>query len=203
MKFIREIHHRHSMRLRGFDYSSPGYYFVTICTQNRECIYGTVSQDVMMLDNAGKMVKTEWSRLAQRFTHLRLDNFVIMPNHFHGIIQIKGEQPFQAISDYVKNRVRICNNTESTTPPPGTPPNSISRILQAFKSISTVNYCEAVRRDHWPPFEKHLWQRNFYDHIIRNADELEIMREYILNNPANWQKDEDNPINIKKYNKPG
>jgi len=200
MKYNREIHHRHSMRLKGFKYSSPGYYFITICTQNRECLFGNISQRMLEINNAGEMIKKEWTNLTQRFNHIIIDEFVIMPNHLHGVIHITGGQPFRAINDYSKNRVKIIDNTDLIEPPSGTSENSISRIIQGFKSISTVNYIESVRINHWPPFEKHLWQQNFYDHIIRNMEELKEIRGYIMNNPLNWESDEDNPINLKNKN---
>ncbi len=198
MKYNREIHHRHSLRLEAFDYSSPGYYFITICTQNRECLFGSIAQDSIVLNDAGEMVKSEWAKLSQDFSHIRLKHYVIMPNHFHGIIHITGGPPFRAISNYFKNRLNIINDPTLIEPPCGTAENSISRILQAFKSISTVYYCESVNQHHWSPFDKRLWQKNFYDHIIRDDEELEIFRRYILANPFNWKYDEDNPKNFKK-----
>ncbi len=199
MKYNHEIHHRHSMRLEGFDYASPGYYFITICTQNRECLFGNISQGILLLNDAGEMVKKEWTNLTQRFSHILLDEFVIMPNHLHGIIYIRGDQAFRAINNYFKNHVKIII-TDLIEPTSGTPKNSISRIIQGFKSISTVNYIESVRTNYCPPFEKHLWQKNFYDHIIRNMEELKEIRGYIMNNPLNWESDEDNPLNLKKKN---
>jgi REP element-mobilizing transposase RayT len=198
MKYNREIHHRQSMRLKGFDYASPGYYFITICAQNRECFFGNISQGILELNDAGEMIKDGWKNLTQRFNHILLENYVIMPNHLHGIIHIKGSQPFQTINDYFKDREKIINNTELINPPSGTLKNSISRIIQAFKSISTNRYIESVRIHNWPPFEKHLWQNNFYDYIIRNMKELCEIRRYIKNNPINWESDEYNPINLKK-----
>jgi REP element-mobilizing transposase RayT len=198
MKYNREIHHRHSIRLEAFDYSSPGYYFITICSQNRESLYGNISQDSMVLNDSGEMIKAQWTNLTQRFSHICLDRFVIMPNHFHGIIHITGGPPFHAISDYLKNRVHIINDPDLYEPPHGTAEKTISRIIQAFKSITTVHYCQSVHQHHWPPFNKHLWQKNFYDHIIRDDEELEIFRRYIMDNPSHWKNDEDNPINFKK-----
>ena len=198
MKYNSEIHHRRSIRLKDFDYSSPGYYFITICTQNRECLFGNISQGTLELNDAGEMIKIGWTNLTQRFNHILLDEFVVMPNHLHGIINIKGGPPFRAIKNYFNNRSEIINNTDFLKSPTGTVRDSVSRIIQAFKSLTTNNYIQSVRINHWPPFEGKLWQKDFYDHIIRNIKELKEMREYIINNPLTWPSDENNPINLSE-----
>jgi REP element-mobilizing transposase RayT len=194
MGYNREIHHRRSIRLKGFDYSSPGYYFITICTQNRECFFGRISQGMLKLNEAGKMIEIEWKNLTKQFNYIRLDSFIIMPNHLHGIINITGGPPFGSINEYYLNHEEITKNLNLIKNTSGTLKNSIGRIIQRFKSISTVKYIESVRLHHWPFFEKHLWQKNFHDHIIRNMEELKTMRRYIMNNPMKWESDKDNPI---------
>jgi REP element-mobilizing transposase RayT len=191
MIFNPEVYHRRSIRLYGFDYSSPGLYFVTICTQNRICLLGDFKKGILELNDAGISIKQIWKDLPQRFQHITLDEYVVMPNHIHGIIHIMEGPPFNAINDYLKNRGKMTDDMMPIIP--GTTENSIGRILQGFKSITTHLYIQGVRDHDWEPFEGHLWQRNFYDHIIRNKKELEDIREYIMNNPSNWEHDEDNP----------
>ena len=99
MKFNPEIHHRHSLRLQGFDYSSPGFYSVTICTQNRLCLFGNINEGIMVLNDAGEAVNEEWANLSLRFSHIVIDKYVVMPNHIHAIIHIKGGPSFDAIRD--------------------------------------------------------------------------------------------------------
>jgi REP element-mobilizing transposase RayT len=191
MKINPEIHHRHSLRLQGFDYSSPGFYFVTICTQNRMCLFGDINERIMVLNDAGEAVNEEWANLSLRFPHIVMGKYVVMPNHIHAIIHITGGPPFDAIRSYFKFKHKIPDDTESMKP--GTAKNSIGRIIQGFKSITTHSYIQGVKNHDWPTFEGHLWQRNFYDRILRNRKELADIREYIGNNPPNWEWDEDNP----------
>ena len=132
-----EKHHRRSIRLKGFDYSRSAIYFVTICVQNRECLFGTVSQDIeaentkdrMHLNDAGKMASAEWLALSARFHSIILDEFVVMPNHFHGIIH--------------------------TTPSQEVTP-TFGRIIGAFKSIVTNNYIAGVKNQDWKTFQQRL-----------------------------------------------
>ncbi|MCK5058370.1 MAG: transposase [Candidatus Aminicenantes bacterium] len=149
----------------------------------------------MTLNQIGDMVKMEWEKLSNRFKNIVLDEYVMMPNHIHGIIQIIGASPFQAVNDHLKNYEKH-HNKEFLQNPGGTNENSISRIIQGFKSISTNTYIHSVTKNHWPAFEKYFWQRDFFDRIIRDPEELEQVRNYIINNPQNWESDEDNPINI-------
>jgi putative transposase len=155
-------HHRRSIRLKGFDYSRSAVYFITICVQNRECLFGTISQDRMLLSDAGKMVSAEWLTLHRRFPAIILDEFVVMPNHFHGIIYISP------------------NSIENPT---------LGKIIGAFKSIVNNNYIDGVKNQGWAPFDKRLWQRNYYEHIVRDDSALEKIQRYIQDNPLTWQAD--------------
>jgi putative transposase len=166
MSYDPDKHHRRSIRLKGFDYSRSAVYFVTICVQNRECLFGTISQNRMLLNDAGAMVAVEWLKLSTRFPSVTLDEFVIMPNHFHGIICISSESP------------------ENPT---------LGGIIGAFKSIVNNNYIAGVNTQNWQPFDKRLWQRNYYEHIVREDLGLEKIQAYIQNNPATWQTDSLHP----------
>jgi len=147
---------------------------VTICTQDRQHVFGEVVDGEMRLNDAGRMALSEWEALPRRFPTIDLDAFVIMPNHVHGIIVI--------------TQTPIGATTGATTRVAPT----VGDVVGAFKSITTVLYTRGVKQSGWPPFVGRLWQRNDYEHIIRDERESERIREYILNNPANWATDEDN-----------
>lgn len=176
MNYNPEIYHRHSIRLKGYDYSQAGAYFITICTQNRKCLFGEIVNAEMLLNDAGKMVEKWWYELKNKFPNMELDQYVVMPNHFHGIIQI-----------IVGADLRVCpdNSGEHTGSP-------LHRMVQWFKTITTNEYIHNVKINNWQPFEGKLWQRNYYEHIIRNENELNHIREYIINNPLQWQFDREN-----------
>jgi len=163
---------RQGPRLSMYDYSSAGYYFVTICTRHRECLFGEIIKDAMSLNVAGQMVASVWSDIPKRFDQLSLGPFVVMPNHIHGII-------------ILKNGIGVGADLVSARP-------CLSRVVQAFKSTSTNEYIRAVKQKGWDKFDKTLWQRSFYDHVIRNEQDLSRIQEYILNNPLRWAMDEEN-----------
>jgi REP element-mobilizing transposase RayT len=170
-------HHRRSIRLKGYDYASKGHYFITICAHGHLPLLDS--------ENARLIINKAWQALPIRFPHIRLDEFVIMPNHIHGIIVIN-------------RRGEPCVRPRLS----GTPPHSLGRILQAFKSITTKRYAHAVNAGLAEPFERRLWQRNYYERIIRNEDELYRIRQYIRDNPLNWTKDPENPDVFKCRGEP-
>jgi len=191
MKYAPEKHHRRSIRLKDYDYSQSGAYFITICTQKRECLFGEIVDGEMRLNDAGQMVQTKWDELPKYYTGIDIDEFVIMPNHFHGIILIHdvGAGP------------RACPDKGQTGlgQPRGVAPTmSLPDVVHRFKSLTTTRYRQGVTQNGWPPFPGKLWQRNYYEHVIRDEDELLEIREYIANNPKKWAEDENNPINIKE-----
>ena len=161
---------RRRMRLVNYDYRRSGAYFVTICTHDRACMFGTVVDGTMALNAAGALVQEEWRRLPERFPHIFLDAHVVMPNHMHGIIVV---------------------DTDSRAPTRGAP--TLGEIVGAFKSTTTVLYARGVRRAGWLPFVGRLWQRSYYEHVIRNEASLGSIREYIVNNPQQWLLDSENP----------
>lgn len=176
MNYNSKIHHRRSIRLKEYDYSKSGSYFITICIQNKICLLGSIVDEKMIKNDAGKMVDTQWNKLKNRFNNIELDEYIIMPNHFHGILII--ETPFID----TKN-IRADTRSAPTNP-------TVSSIIGAFKSITTKEYINNVKSDSWPLFHKKLWQKNYYEHIIRNEKSLEEIREYITNNPRSWEQDE-------------
>jgi putative transposase len=166
MTYDPDKHHRRSIRLKGFDYSRSAVYFVTICVQNRECLFGTLSQYKMLLNDVGQMVAAEWLALPTRFPSVILDEFVIMPNHFHGIVYI---------------------SPDSTDRP------TLGKIIGAFKSIVTDRYVTGVKTQGWIPFDKRLWQRNYYEHIVRDDSALQKIQQYIRDKPLTWETDSLHP----------
>ena len=178
---------RQSIRLRKYDYSQSGVYFVTICTQNKKCFLGNIVNDEMVLNDAGQMVESIWSELPERFPHVKLDEFVIMPNHFHGTVV------FRTGESCVRPATGEQSTGEHKVRPYGTLSGTLGRIMQAFKSITTHKYIAGVKQKQWPPFPGKLWQRNYYEHIVRDENELNDIRKYIMDNPKKWDLDRENP----------
>jgi REP element-mobilizing transposase RayT len=174
MKYDPAIHHRLSARLRGYDYSRAGMYFVTICAQNRECLFGEIIDGEMWLNDAGKMVQICWNAISDHFPHVELDAFVVMPNHVHGILSI-----VRAINVGAKNFSPL--QRQSSQQPHGTS-KTIGSVVRGFK-IGVTKWM----RQNTPV--RNIWQRNYWEHIIRDEPELNRIREYIRNNPAQWESD--------------
>ena len=160
MKYDPRIHHRRSIRLKGYDYSKPGAYFITICTHQRKRLFGEVVDGQMQLNNLGNIARSHWCRLEKHHAHIRLDEFVVMPDHFHGIVIIKN-LGIDAKSDRQYK--------------------AIPEIIRGFKTFS-ARQINRTRQVSGVP----LWQRNYYERIVRNESELNNIQKYILNNPQNW-----------------
>ena len=152
---------RRSPRKSGYNYSQSGMYFITICIQNRLPLFGTVAADTMQLSPAGSMIAHWWEAVATRFVDLEIDLYVVMPNHFHGIVTL--------LNDDV---------------------TSLPQAIQWFKTMTTNHYLREIKTAGWESFEGQLWQRSFHDHIIRDEKSLNILRAYVLNNPARWAEDQ-------------
>ncbi len=188
---------RKSPRLIGFDYSQAGMYYVTVCTQGRTHRFGMAvgadpcvcpshvhhprtNPQSMRLSPSGEMIKKWWEKIQQKFTFVRIDEFIIMPNHLHGIIRID-----ELRSNIGRGRGRIKGQTHGSAPTDV----SLSKIMQWFKTMTTNEYIRGVRDGRFEPFQKRLWQRNYYDHIVRNDEDLHRIRRYIRDNPKNWDAD--------------
>jgi putative transposase len=167
---MTDLPKRHSIRLKEYDYSAPGAYFITVCVQDHLPIFGELSNGCMVSNDAGMMLEKEWLNLPDRFPFLQLDEYVIMPDHFHGILYLLPEE----------------RPGEHEVRPYGTANGSLGRIIQAFKSSTTVRYAEGVDKYGWKPFNKRLWQRGYYEHVVRNSEDLRLIREYISYNPSRW-----------------
>jgi len=179
MKYDPERHHRRSVRLRGYDYSQAGAYFVTICTPDRACLFGDVADGVMRLNDAGRVVERCWHEIPIHFPHVELDEFVIMPNHVHGVIVIVGAG---SPRPYVASGAGTITGAE-TAPLRAT----LGQMVAYFKYQST-KHINIMRGTPGIP----VWQRNYYEHIIRDDESLNRIREYIINNPMQWALDREN-----------
>ena len=271
-KYNPKIHHRKSIRLKGYDYSQAGFYFVTICCQHRACLFGGIVDGAMILNDAGKMVINEWLKLKKRFKNIELQEYVVMPNHFHGIVEIVGATLVVAQNNATTYNVmgnirkgqpqgiaptdKTVAHTDKTVAPTDktvahtdktvahtdktvahtdktidhtdktiantdktvahtdkTVANTdktidhtdktiantdktvdhtdktVGDMVGAFESITTVEYIRCVKNNHWQPFDGKLWQRNFWEHIIRNENEYRRITQYILENPRKWAMD--------------
>jgi REP element-mobilizing transposase RayT len=171
-------HHRRSIRLRGYDYSQAGAYFVTVCVQGREPLFGDVVDGEMRLNDAGQMVAQCWQELPAHFPHLELDEFVVMPNHMHGIIIVGA--PFMAPYGSCAMNLGAINPGAINRAPTG-----LGEIVRSFKAVAT-------RRIRQAGVSAFAWQRNYYEHIIRDEESLNRIREYIANNPLQWAFDREN-----------
>ena len=179
------LYNRQSTRLKEYDYTRAGAYFVSICSQNRQCLFGQII-DVgagpcacpeTHLSKVGLMVQSIWNKIPKFYAGIETDEFKIMPNHIHGII----------IIDELKGQARGVAPTTNL---------SLPDIVYRFKSITTKKYIDGVKQNLWKPFDGKLWQRNYYEHIIRNEADLQDIRQYIINNPINWATDRNNPLNL-------
>lgn len=174
--------HRRSVRLRGYDYAAPGAYFVTVCAHSRECALGEIAAGGQMrLSGLGRAVETEWQALAGRFPHVRLDAYVIMPNHLHGVLIITDKGDGQR----VVNQPRI---EAAAAKPTGTRPGSLAAMVQNFKATS-ARRINALRG---APGNR-VWQRNYWEHVVRDEADLARLRAYIRDNPARWAEDQLRP----------
>ena len=183
---------RRSIRLDSYDYSQSGAYFLTICTQNRGCVFGEIVEGEMEPNDAGGMVQARWDELATRFADLELDEFVVMPNHVHGIIFV-GAPLVGALPGVDPSETNDAAKRAGTRPAPTFTKTILGDVVGAFKSITTHDYVIGVKQRCWPPFPGKLWQRNYYEHIIRNDGSLKHIRQYIVENPARWAFDRENP----------
>ncbi len=207
MSYDPHKHHRQSHRLKGYDYSLSAPYFVTLCTENFPCLFGKIERERMLLNEQGKMVKGWLTEIENNFPGVLLDTFQVMPNHLHGIIVIMGCGLDMAARFGIGIDDRDVENADGDhgTPLPikraqhaGMVPEhpTLGRIVQWFKTMTTNNYIRGVREEGWKPFSKKLWQRDYFDHIIRDEVTLERTRAYIRNNPLYWSAERDSPDRI-------
>ncbi len=194
MTFNPDMRHRKSIRLRGYDYSQAGMYFITVCTQGRQCLFGGITDNEMHLNSAGKMVRATWDDIPTHYDGVEIDQFAVMPNHIHGIVVLVGAGP-RACPD-VDVDVGQPQGVEGQGQPQGVAPTiitptglSLPDVVHRFKTMTTKKYMDGVKQNGWQPFPAKLWQRNYYEHIIRNETAYLKIAEYIQTNPQRWQED--------------
>jgi putative transposase len=161
--------HRQSIRLQGYDYSQAGAYFLTICTHGRQCILGSINDDTVNLSRFGGIVEAEWLRTPRLRPNVELDEYVVMPNHLHAVL---------VIIDDLRSPSRGFTS----------PSRTIGASVRGFKGAVTKRLVGSG----WPK-SKPVWQRGYWDHIIRNEQDLNGIRRYIQDNPRRWSEDRENP----------
>ncbi len=225
MKYNPKIHKRQSIRLKGWDYSHPGLYFITICAQNRAHLFGHIENQKMHLNDAGKMIEKWYFKLEEKYPDIKCNEHMVMPNHFHCIIHILENGVSAAPGMDTDNMDTPGMDAHAGTSPRGRPfprgrpdvgrpdnddpqtniyqkpqygPDnkkynaSIFDMMDWFKTMTTNAYIRGVKTENWPRFEKRVWQKRYWDHIIRNENDYIRISEYIINNPKKWTDDKYN-----------
>lgn len=179
-------HRRRSIRLKDYDYTQNGAYFVSVCTHRRACLFGEIHDGDMVLNSYGMIVQEQWEQTGIVRDNVELDAFVIMPNHVHGIILIVDNNDTHENRDGDLMRRGLMHQTPTMTKREFSKPiaHSLSTIIGAFKAAVTRHINRLPDSPDHP-----IWQRNFYEHIIRNEADLNRIREYIIYNPARWETD--------------
>jgi len=185
-RYDPDRHHRRSIRLKGYDYTQPGAYFITICTYRRVCLFGQVIEGKMQWNGFGQIARDEWLRTAEIRPNVELDAFVVMPNHIHGIVIISDNR--RGTTQNGRGTLQRAPTVERFGKPTS---DSIPTIVRLFKSAVTkrINHQRGTRG-------MPVWQRNYYEHIIRTERALNAIRRYIVNNPARWHLDRYNADRI-------
>jgi REP element-mobilizing transposase RayT len=194
-RYNPDKHHRRSIRLKGYDYTAAGAYFITICTHQRECLFGIIEDSEMRLNQLGQIVQFHWLNLPRHHSHVQLDEFIVMPNHFHGIIWLGGMDckggfsKESSISPQELNAkpapTRISTNAKR---------HGVPEIVRGFKTFSARRINQIRKRTGIP-----VWQRNYYEHIIRDDRALHNIRQYIQNNLLSWRQDQLHPDTPSKW----
>ncbi len=207
------IHHRRSIRLKSYDYSQAGAYFVTILCKGRAHLFGKAEKGKMLMNEAGKMIEKWYMKLEEKFPGIQCEDYIIMPNHIHCIIRImppvktdpciclynlhsahqNARSPDNSGRQYSNDNDEASRGEHAGSPQTDFREEeknvSLSRIIQWFKTMSSNEYIRNVKEKNWPVFDAKVWQRNYYEHIIRNNFEYQRIRRYIRNNPKNWKEE--------------
>ena len=177
----RPPHPRRSLRLRHYDYAQAGAYFVTVCTHERRCLFGDIVDGAMRLNDVGRVVETCWATIPDHFPHAGLDAYVVMPNHVHGVIVMVPPNVGVSPTGWATHASPLHHRS-------GPPKRSVGAIVGSYKSVVSKRI-NALRGRPGAP----VWQRNYYEHVIRNEADLHRIRQYIADNPARWAEDPENP----------
>ena len=189
MKYNPVIHHRRSIRLKGYDYSKEGMYFITICCHQRKNWFGKIENEIMVLNEYGKIARHEWDDLPTRFSNIELGEFVIMPNHMHGIIMINSPGPGPSADKGSGASPDPTTTTTTTMTTMTTATKTVGDMVGAYKSLVAVKSLNIFKLENNDRLMGKLWQRNYYEHIIRDEQSFNRISDYIKNNPENWQHD--------------
>ena len=173
---------RRTIRLRDFNYRQPGFYFITTCVENHKIMFGTIANDKMHLNRNGLIVEQVWRRLPQRFPGIELDQYVVMPNHMHGIIILQDEQPILYRKVHIERVPERFNATVQNAARPYKQMPDLGQMIRSFKA--EVSY--RIHRTGNPGF---TWQKRYYESVLSDEKALEFTRLYIVNNPARWALD--------------
>ena len=189
-RYNPDFHHRRSIRLKGYDYSLEGLYFITICCQNRICRFGTIENGKMVLNEYGINAHNEWVNTPKIRPNVELGEFIIMPNHIHGIIAITDRPPIRRgeLHSPLLNSPQRSFLMGECNSPLRSPSQTVGAIVRGYKSSVTKQLGLLG-------FNEKLWQRNYYEHIIRNDQSFQNITEYIITNPLKWDNDTFNPLN--------
>lgn len=172
---------RKVVRLKAWDYSTQAYYFATICSHEKRCIFGKIKNGRSLLSEVGRIVEEEWLKSANMRPHIALEEFVVMPNHLHGIVVLTKSGPGLPAAEsaseigYLRRKGKVRRE-----------PQSLSSFIAGFKAAVTKRINELN-----PQVKHAVWQRGFYEHVIRSEKDLYLIKQYILDNPANWESDEE------------
>lgn len=169
---------RRSIQLPDYNYSQPGWYFVTICTHERKMMFGSVVDGEMRLNASGEQVQKTWYTLPNRFPSVQLDEFVVMPNHVHGIIILTDTQASPSSSQQYLDMASVPEKKDSCA----VPEPRLGEVIRTFKGAATYLIRSTIN-------SAFAWQSRYYDHIIQNQADLDRIRTYIANNPAHWEQD--------------
>jgi putative transposase len=199
-------HHRKSIRFKDYDYSREGLYYVTICCKNRASLFGYIVNNEMILNDAGKMIEKWYFELENKFNDIKCHEMQVMPNHIHFIVENigvivganlcvrpgnTGQTNFEIMQTHFETgQTHRSAPTETSEPILGEHIGSpLHRVLQWFKTMTTNEYIRGVKNLNWEPFDKKLWQRNYWEHIVRDENSYFKITNYIINNPMNWKED--------------
>ena len=192
MKHDADKHYRRSIRLPEYDYGQAGAYFVTIVTKDRASLFGEVVNGKMWLNVGGRIIQAVWDELPDHYPGVECDAFVVMPNHIHGVMVLVDGGGVELNDVGAGLKPALTEFRPTTTPRAGLKPaptqHGLSEIIRAFKTFSARRINDMR---HIPGVS--VWQRNYYEHIVRNENELSCIREYIANNPLQWEMDRENP----------
>ena len=198
MPYDPNKHHRRSIRLKGYDYSQSGYYYITLSVKNNDYLFGEIVDHQMILNEAGVMVERWFHALDNKYPDIECGEYVVMPNHFHCIIENNGKGnpnikektgTTWKTGDSVRADLRVCPHEIGETEKGEHIGSPVRNIVQWFKTMSTNEYIRGVKTMGWKRFDGKLWHINYWEHVIRDQNSFDFISSYILENPKNWHTD--------------